>query len=261
MKIFGKTSKIKVEEMESLNDLLKNWSTDQGKKVLMTIFPHPDDETMATGGLLAVAHRLGWKTIAVVLTGGEAGRIHLRPNGRTLKHVRKEELKKAAKILGITKLITDDFGDGKLKGQEEGIGHWVEEILQQYKPAIIATYDHFGATGHPDHITTSIVVKKIIREAPKKNQPLLFWLSLEKSFRQRMSHPEILKYASNPDYVLNLGWFWFKKWQAARAHKSQGLGKKWPLPLGQTLFLNQQEWYYKVDLTKDYPYQFVDYQI
>lgn len=39
----------------------------------MTVFPHPDDETMASGGLLLAAKRLGWKTVVVVLTKGGAG--------------------------------------------------------------------------------------------------------------------------------------------------------------------------------------------
>jgi LmbE family N-acetylglucosaminyl deacetylase len=235
-------------------------SHDQGKKVLMIIFPHPDDETMATGGLLLVARQLGWQTVAVVLTKGEAGRIHINGLGRSVKEIRTEELKKAARILKIDQLVVDDFGDGCLRGQEEKIEKWLLPIIKKYQPAIIITYDHSGITGHPDHITVSLVVKKLVKKFSGK-KPLLLWVSFWKSLTRKWPNQEVVQYYSYPDYQLNLGWGWFKKWLAARAHKSQALGKGWFLPLGLTLFLNPYEWYHKVDLKKDYPFRYVDYRI
>lgn len=243
--------------MKNLNVFLKNY---QGEKVLMTIFPHPDDETMATGGLLTVAKSFGWQTIVVVLTRGEAGQIHTNGNGKTAKEIRTTELFKAKRILGIEEIVVDDFGDGRLRGQEEKIERWLRPMIKKYQPGVVITYDHSGITGHPDHITVSLIVKKIARSL-KGERPILFWVTFRKSATRKWPNREVVKFFSRPDYQLNLGWIWLKKWLAARAHQSQSLGKGWPLPLGLTLFLNPYEWYHKVNLKKNYPFKYVDFKI
>lgn len=243
--------------MKNLNEFLKDY---QGRKVLMTIFPHPDDETMATGGLLTVAKSFGWQAIAVVLTRGEAGQIHIKGNGRTAKEIRTSELFKAKRILGINELVVDNFKDGQLRGQEEKITRWLRSVLKQYQPSVVVTYDHSGITGHPDHITASLIVDKMIKSL-KNKRPILFWVTFRQSPTRRWPNQKVVKFFSKPDYQLNLGWTWLKKWLAARAHKSQALGKGWPLPLGLVLFLNPYEWYHKVNPKKGYPYQYVDFKI
>lgn len=230
----------------------------------MTIFPHPDDETIATGGLLAVAHQLGWQTIAVVLTGGEAGQIYFRPKGKTAKEIRALELEKAKKILGISKLVKFDLGDGKLKNQRVKISQVINQILLEHNPAIVVTYDFSGFYGHPDHIITSVVVKEVIKNltVAKKIQTKLFWLTYPKwfleKFRRQISFFGISEFICLSNFRLRLGKNWLKKWRSARAHKSQSLGRNWPLPLGLSLFLYHYEWYHEADLNKNYPYKLVD---
>lgn len=226
----------------------------------MTIFPHPDDETMATGGLLSVAKNYGWQTIAVVLTRGEAGQIHTKGNGQTAKEIRTAELFKAKEILGIKEVVVDDFGDGRLRGQEEKIKEWLKPILENYQPSVVVTYDHSGITGHPDHITSSLVIKKMI-EKLRGAMPILLWATFRESATRKRPNQEVVKFFSRPDYQLNLGWTWIKKWLAARVHKSQALGKGWLLPLGWTLFLNPFEWYHEVELNKQYSYKYIEFKI
>ena len=48
---------------------------DQSGVRLLVVRPHPDDESSATGGLLAYYHARGMRTGVVICTGGEEGEI------------------------------------------------------------------------------------------------------------------------------------------------------------------------------------------
>ncbi len=237
--------------MQDLKDYLQNW---QGQKTLMAIYPHPDDETVFAGGLLMVAKKLGWKTIVITLTKGGAGQIHIHAKGRSLKNIRVAELEKAAKILQIDELVLGDFDDGKLKDQAWST--WVKKLVDKHKPGVVVTYDHSGISGHPDHIALSLELKKIV-----SNNTILLWSTVTKDLAPRIANPKILEFICSPDYCLNLRTNWFKKWLAARAHASQALGKGMPIPLSLLLAWQHYEWYHKVDLSKSYPYKFVDFKI
>ena len=220
----------------------------------MVIYPHPDDETMAAGGLLMAAKELGWKTIVVILTKGGAGQIWCHPSGRSLKDLRATELERAAKILQINKVILGDFDDGKLRQQKWT--KWVNDQITKFDPGIVVTYDPSGMTGHPDHIISSVEVKKLIDK-----KTILLWTSISPELAKRIVNPKTTAYLSSPNYKLDLGFSWVTKWLAARAHASQALGKGFPIPLSLALAWQHYEWYHKVDLNKKYPYKFVEFKI
>lgn len=234
--------------MTNLNDYLKNW---QGKKTLLVVYPHPDDETMASGGLLLAAKKLGWQTIVVILTKGGAGQIHIHAKGRSLKSIRVEELKKAAQILKVDELIIGDFDDGKLREQKAKWQKWLNEQIAKYDPGIVVTYDHTGITGHPDHISLSVSLRN--------TQSKLFWSTVPQDFR--FLNPLVKEFAPGPTHTLALKGDWYKKYLAASAHKSQALGKGWPVPLWLGLYLYKTEWYHEVEAKKDYKYKYVSFEI
>jgi len=57
---------------------ISSGSDDRGQPgvTLLVVRPHPDDESSATGGLLAYYHERGVQTGVVICTGGEEGEIH-----------------------------------------------------------------------------------------------------------------------------------------------------------------------------------------
>ena len=73
---------------------------------LLVVRPHPDDESSATGGLLAYYHTRGVRTGVVICTGGEEGEIHdptLDPvaDRPHLRAIRERELRQACALLGV----------------------------------------------------------------------------------------------------------------------------------------------------------------
>lgn len=244
-----------------MEDFKKILSRPDGSGRLMVIFPHPDDETMASGGLLLAAKQRGWETIAVTLTKGGAGKIFGHVDGLIVAEVREKELKKAAKILRIDRLVIANFPDGRLREQKEILKKWLTVAIKKYRPDLVVSYDHSGLTGHPDHIVSSLAVKEVITREKGEKRPLLFWVTLAEELRRLPAFQLARDFFSRPTHRLDLGWNWLRKWRAARAHKSQRLGKNLPWSLSYFLFKYPYEWYHRVDLNKNYPYKFVDFPL
>ena len=76
---------------------------------ILTVHAHPDDEASKGAGTISKYHDEGIRTVLVCCTGGEAGSILNeamdRPEVReNLKQVRREELQKAADIIGYDRV-------------------------------------------------------------------------------------------------------------------------------------------------------------
>lgn len=227
----------------------------------MVVFPHPDDETMAAGGLLLAAKRLGWQTVVVILTHGEAGQIHTHPRGRSLRAIRAAELLTAARRLGVDQLVTADFGDGKLRQTRPRWSKWLARHLVKFNPGWVVTYDHSGLTGHPDHIVLSLESVARINKGAK-----LWWSTVSEElvdkWRGKLIHSGVADLISPPTHVLDLSWGqWWRKYRAATAHRSQRLKPVSWMPLWLVMLQLKREWYHEVDLKKKYPYKFVDFKI
>src|SRR2546429_428561 len=94
---------------------------DQPGVTLLVVRPHPDDESSATGGLLAYYHARGVRTGVVICTGGEEGEIHDptldavadRPR---LRAIRERELRHACTLLGVAELRMLGYRDSGMPG-------------------------------------------------------------------------------------------------------------------------------------------------
>ncbi len=138
---------------------------------LLTVHAHPDDEASKGAGSVAKYHDEGVRTVLVCATGGEAGDI-LNPEMESddvrenMKAVRREELAKAAKIIGYDEVVMLGYRDSGMPDTEanshpdcfaqadfrEAVGRLVA-IIRRERPQVIVTYgdDHRGYP-HPDHI-------------------------------------------------------------------------------------------------------------
>src|SRR5688500_19217858 len=84
---------------------------------LMAVFAHPDDESLATGSLLARYAAEGVETYLVTATRGErgwAGPPEDDPGPAALGGLREAELMAAADILGLREVTFLGYNDGDL---------------------------------------------------------------------------------------------------------------------------------------------------
>jgi LmbE family N-acetylglucosaminyl deacetylase len=164
---------------------------------LLAIFAHPDDESFGPAGTLAKYAAAGHEVGLVTLTRGEAGSLgiskQLGPG--LLAELRSQELRCAAKILGISYLHIHQLPDKQLSElpDETGISI-IENEIEQFSPGIIITYDEEGITGHPDHKTVSRWVLETVDKM--KGAPVLLWFGVT---RQQVAHLEDRRmFALNP---------------------------------------------------------------
>jgi len=146
-----------------------------GRHTLLTVHAHPDDEASGTGGLLRLAAEQGHTTILVTCTNGELGdvkdaslRLNPRdnpPDRQALAQIRRNELAKAAVVLGITHLYTLGYHDSGMQGWDTNQAPWafvqadpqeviarLVGIIRRHCPEVVVTYDANGGYGHPDHM-------------------------------------------------------------------------------------------------------------
>jgi mycothiol S-conjugate amidase len=138
---------------------------------LLTVHAHPDDEASKGAGTVARYHSEGVHTVLVTCTGGEAGDILNPAMDKTdvrenLPEVRREELQRAAEIIGYDEVVMLGYRDSGMPDTpantdprsfamaplDEAVGRLVT-VIRRTKPQVIVTYpkDQSGYP-HPDHI-------------------------------------------------------------------------------------------------------------
>ncbi|HVF06215.1 MAG TPA: N-acetyl-1-D-myo-inositol-2-amino-2-deoxy-alpha-D-glucopyranoside deacetylase [Frankiaceae bacterium] len=151
---------------------------------LLLVHAHPDDESIATGGVMARYAAEGAQVTLVTCTRGEQGEIvppGLRRlgTGKALADVRVEELGEAMRRLGVTDhRFLGPYEDSGMMGTpeneratafwnadlDEAAGHLVK-VIHEVRPQVVVTYDENGGYGHPDHIQAHRVTLLAIEQA------------------------------------------------------------------------------------------------
>lgn len=136
-------------------------ATNSAVPTILGLFAHPDDESLACGGLLARCAAEGARVIAVSLTRGEAGPA---PAGAAaLGVVRSGELARAAAILGLDDAVVCGHADGMLPWLAEGVlDDEIAALLTRYRPDAVVTFDLDGLYWHPDHIAVHAHVTSVV---------------------------------------------------------------------------------------------------
>lgn len=134
---------------------------------LVCFHAHPDDEALATGGLMAKAAAAGHRVVLVTATRGEQGEPQpgvLAP-GEELWQRRVVELAESCRILGAEGPRFLDYEDSGMMGEPTNdnpacfwradVGEAAQRlasILIEVQADVLTIYDDHGLYGHPDHI-------------------------------------------------------------------------------------------------------------
>lgn len=119
--------------------------TPTGRTVILV--PHPDDEALATGGLIARQRRNGRQVTVVAVTDGDAA--YPDWNGVELARVRRREQLDALEVLGVGRPCVRrlEVPDGAVADHVGGIVDQLAELVGEDDVLVApATFDW-----HPDH--------------------------------------------------------------------------------------------------------------
>jgi LmbE family N-acetylglucosaminyl deacetylase len=139
---------------------------------LVSFHAHPDDESIACGGVLRKASDEGHQVVLVVATRGERGEVPegFLAGGEELWQRRVSETRAAAEILGVHRVEFLGYLDSGMMGTPANQGpgsFWttpVDEaagklaaLLGETRADVLTCYDDNGGYGHPDHIRVHTV--------------------------------------------------------------------------------------------------------
>jgi len=139
---------------------------------LMAVHAHPDDEATGTGGVLARAAAEGIRTVLVTCTDGRcgdgSGGVKPGEDGHdpdAVVALRRQELEASCAALGVSDLEMLGYGDSGMMGwpaNDAPGAFWgtpvaeaaarLADLIREYRPDVVVTYDANGFYGHPDHI-------------------------------------------------------------------------------------------------------------
>jgi mycothiol conjugate amidase Mca len=150
---------------------------------LLTVHAHPDDETIASGGVMALYSRAGHRVACVTCTGGEHGEIVVPEldtpaNHARLGEIRAGELERALARLGPVEQHWLGYVDSGMMGMPENDepgSFWradVDEatgrlvgIVRRMRPQVLLSYNAYGGYGHPDHVRAAEITRLAFERA------------------------------------------------------------------------------------------------
>lgn len=184
----------------------------KSNNVVLVVCAHPDDETLGLGGTLALHALNGSKVSVLIFTDGQFGR-DMTSKGIEM---RKQQSRKACKILGIRNVKFLDYKDQKLDTISiSELSCQIESEIAKLKPSIV--YTHYWGDVNQDHRrifeatlialrpTPSATVKRFICfETPSSTEwgnehfkPNLF-VNIEKTLNKKVSAVIQYKAEINP---------------------------------------------------------------
>ncbi|MBN1376121.1 MAG: PIG-L family deacetylase [Dehalococcoidia bacterium] len=134
---------------------------------LIFIGAHPDDETFAVGGTLALYARTGISVYYICATRGEAGivRPEFMKGFNSIGDMRWDELERAASVLKLAGVISLGYRDSGMPGSAENqhpdsltlapvevVAGRIVKVMRDLHPQVVITHDPIGGYRHPDHI-------------------------------------------------------------------------------------------------------------
>lgn len=155
------------------------------RPVVLLVNPHPDDESLGAGGLLAAVNNAGGTAVVVTCTNGEHG-FHDHStieDTEELIRVRIEEQTAAANVLGFRSewLGYRDSGmaDADSNNHPESfhaadLDEATERLMgfiEKFQPQVIVTQAENGMYGHPDHIKAHEVAVNAFKVAERMESP------------------------------------------------------------------------------------------
>lgn len=194
---------------------------------ILVISAHPDDETMAAGGTMAMYAAQGHDVHLLETTRGEGGEAGDPPltDPQRLGEYRERELRAAAERLGVREVAFLPFVDPHMEvgGEASRIDAPLEQFIdaiaehvRRIEPAIVITHGSDGEYGHPQHIYTYQATRLALAMAGRP-LTLMTW----NAWYPDAERPRMLNPSDRADTVRDITPWLDAKVAAAMQHRTQ----------------------------------------
>lgn len=150
-----------------------------------------------------------------------------------LAQVRENELRDAAKIIGVSELVILDYQDQQLSNAPtEAMREHLGSLIRRYRPEVVITFDPNGGNRHVDHVAISRFTSDAIpcaadaRWRPDLGKPhrvrRLVWTGGIESLHES----QLAKLRERPgvDFLIDIATWRDTKTRALMAHRTQRAG-------------------------------------
>src|SRR5574342_589666 len=162
---------------------------------VLVVFPHPDDEAFGVSGTIASHVNMGTPVTYACLTLGQMGRNMGNPpfaNRETLPIIRTQELKEAARALGISDLRMLGFRDKTVEFEDEDkLTNLMSSLIAELNPSLVITF-YPGYSVHPDHEATGAAVVRAVERMPEADRPKLHCVAFSRNCVEELGQPDIV---------------------------------------------------------------------
>ncbi|WP_052664190.1 N-acetyl-1-D-myo-inositol-2-amino-2-deoxy-alpha-D-glucopyranoside deacetylase [Nitriliruptor alkaliphilus] len=147
------------------------------RPTLLCVHPHPDDEAIACGGVLARTSATGGRTVVVTCTGGEAGEnlAGIDLGDEDLTTHRRREMADSIAALGVDEHVWLGYRDSGMVGTDDNdhpdsfhaadldeAARRLAAVVRRVRPDVVVSDDERGTYGHPDHIKAHHVTVRAV---------------------------------------------------------------------------------------------------
>lgn len=179
---------------EDLTDFaagLKPWAIDPTVPALLVVAPHPDDEVLGAGALIAAAVRARVPVLVLAVTDGTGSHPHIDPD--RLGSIRAAESERAlAELAALTpkarcdeptaavpppRIVRLGLPDGHVAAHEDALTEHIVEQLSQLPPGAVVAAP-VRDDGHPDHDAAGRAALQSIGRVPTASlveYPVWLW--------------------------------------------------------------------------------------
>lgn len=209
---------------------------------LLVVVAHPDDESFGCGSVLARARAHGARATVCCATRGEAGTSELADDRPALAAIRERELRAAASLLGVERVLLFDWEDSDLAGPAgpgtlvaapvADVAAAIAQVIDEVRPHVVVTLD--ASDGHRDHVHIRKATVRAVEQAHWSVGRLYLWCLARSLMKAWVEHLRALDPTSDylelgrlgtPDdeitTVLDAADHYEERWAAIRTHASQ----------------------------------------
>ncbi len=194
---------------------------------ILAISAHPDDETLFSGGTLAMYAQKGHDVYILETTRGEGGEVGEPPltARENLAAFREQEARRAARKLGVRDIFFLPYIDPymEINGIARRIEISMEEFsgaikahIKQIGPDLVITHGSNGEYGHPQHIYTHRATRLALGNG-RPHTALMTW----SAWHTPAERERVLNRDDQADIINDISPWHDIKVAAALCHKTQ----------------------------------------
>lgn len=184
-----------------------------GLRKVLCIQPHPDDNEIGMGGIIAKLTSNGTQVDYLTVTDGSLGDIGLAEGD--LRTIRRQEAEQSAKLLGVSDLYFLDKKDGTLNDVPSLAREIADLVRKNAYDAICCPDPYNSYEAHYDHIVTGLAASQAAISVNLRNYP-------EGTDTKPIDLKAVLYYfTQSPNTKVDITQYFELKMRAVSLHKSQ----------------------------------------